>query len=62
MLYIFANMPEVYTTIIVKKPTRELLRKIGHKSQTYDQLINELIKIGNKNNNSVGIRGAITEQ
>jgi hypothetical protein len=55
-------MPEIYTTILVKKPTRELLRKIGHKSQTYDQLINELIKIGNKNNNSVGIRGAITEQ
>ena len=32
------------TTILVESDTRERLRKIGRKNQTYDQLINELIK------------------
>jgi hypothetical protein len=32
------------TTIIVKKRTRELLRQIGKKEQTYNDVINELIK------------------
>ena len=44
-------MSETYTTILVKKPTRELLRHIGHKNQTYDQLINELIKRISEGNN-----------
>jgi hypothetical protein len=33
------------TTILVKNKTRERLREIGKKNQTYDQLINELIKV-----------------
>ena len=32
------------TTILVESETRERLRQIGRKNQTYDQLINELIK------------------
>jgi hypothetical protein len=32
------------TTILVESETRERLREIGRKNQTYDQLINELIK------------------
>ena len=37
------------TTILIESTTRELLRQIGRKNQTYDQLINELInsKSGN---------------
>ena len=31
------------TTILIESTTRELLRQIGRKNQTYDQLINELI-------------------
>jgi hypothetical protein len=32
------------TTILVQSETRKRLREIGRKDQTYDQLINELIK------------------
>jgi hypothetical protein len=32
------------TTILLQGTTRELLRKIGRKDQTYDQIINELIQ------------------
>ena len=32
------------TTILVKRETRERLRQLGRKSQTYDQLISELIE------------------
>lgn len=37
-------MSENHTTIIVKKRTRELLKQIGKKDQTYNDLINELIE------------------
>jgi hypothetical protein len=40
-------MSVMETTILVKKSTRDLLREIGRKNQTYDDLINELIQ--NKN-------------
>jgi hypothetical protein len=33
------------TTILVETETRESLKRIGNKGQTYDQVINELIKI-----------------
>ena len=33
------------TTIILKRKTRNDLRDIGSKGQTYDQLISELIKL-----------------
>lgn len=32
------------TTILVETTTREKLRQIGKKNQTYDELINELIR------------------
>lgn len=32
------------TTIIVKKTTRELLKQLGKKEQSYNDLINELIE------------------
>lgn len=33
----------VKTTILVEKETREKLQKTGHKGQTYDQIIAELL-------------------
>ncbi len=39
------NQNHDMTSIIVKKSTREHLRDIGTKRQTYDDLINELIKL-----------------
>ena len=35
--------PKNLTTIIVDKSTRENLRRIGRKNQTYDELINEVV-------------------
>lgn len=32
------------TTIQVSKETRDLLRKVGHKGETYDQIIRRLIR------------------
>lgn len=32
------------TTILVESTTRERLRQLGRKNQTYDELINELIE------------------
>lgn len=31
------------STIVIRSKTRDLLKRIGRKEQTYDQLINELI-------------------
>jgi hypothetical protein len=33
------------TTILVETNTRESLKRIGNKGQTYDQIVNDLIKI-----------------
>ena len=33
------------TTIIIEHTTRDLLRQLGRKNQTYDQLINELVNL-----------------
>lgn len=33
------------TTIIIENTTRELLKQLGRKNQTYDQLINELVEL-----------------
>ena len=33
------------TTILVETKTRESLKRMGSKGQTYDQIINELIKV-----------------
>lgn len=32
------------STILIRNKTRQLLKQIGRKNQTYDQLINELIE------------------
>ncbi len=40
-------MVEHKTSIIIDTRTRDELRKIGRKNQTYDQLIKELIKFKN---------------
>jgi len=39
-----------HTTIILNKDTRDDLKKIGQKGQTYDDLIQELIKKWNDEN------------
>jgi hypothetical protein len=39
------NMLRNKTSIIVENSTRNELRKIGRKEQTYDQVIRELIEI-----------------
>jgi hypothetical protein len=36
-------------TILIESITRERLKRIGRKDQTYDQIINELIKLRNRN-------------
>ena len=38
------------TTIVVTKETRDNLKKLGQKGQTYDDLIQELIKEWNDEN------------
>ena len=42
------NMFRNKTSIIVENTTRNELRKIGRKEQTYDQVIKELIEIKQK--------------
>lgn len=36
------------TTIQIRSQTRELLKRIGRKDQTYDDLINELVQMNKK--------------
>jgi hypothetical protein len=36
------------TTIQIRNQTRELLKRIGRKDQTYDDLINELMQMNKK--------------
>ena len=38
----------MHTTIRINRETRSILSKIGHKNQTYDQIITELVKSKNK--------------
>jgi hypothetical protein len=37
------------TTIIIEKQTRNRLKKAGRKEQTYDDIINELLRKTNEN-------------
>ena len=46
------------TTILVENTTREKLRQIGRKNQTYDELIAELIKTKISNGDSLDSRFA----
>jgi hypothetical protein len=46
------------TTILVENTTREKLRQIGRKNQTYDELITELIKTKISNGDSLDSRFA----
>lgn len=40
----------VKTTIVIENTTRNLLKHVGRKEQSYDELINELIKNRIKSN------------
>ena len=42
------------STILVRDETRERLKEIGKKGQSYDELINQLLE--NKNTNSINRR------
>ena len=42
--YKFHIVTNMKTTIIIEKETREHLRNVGRKNQTYDDLIRELIR------------------
>jgi DNA-binding MarR family transcriptional regulator len=35
---------ELISTIAISRGTRDMLKELGHKGQTYDQLIQDLIK------------------
>lgn len=39
-------------TILIKNATKRRLKYIGHKDQTYDELINELLDLKNRRENS----------
>ena len=39
-------MQEKRTTIALNTATRERLRRLGHKGETYDDIINRLLSIG----------------
>jgi hypothetical protein len=41
----------MHGTILIKNSTRERLKQLGIKGQTYDQLINQLIDLKGKNSN-----------
>jgi hypothetical protein len=43
----------VKTTIMIEDTTRDLLKHVGRKEQSYDQLINELIKNTVRSNGGV---------
>lgn len=43
------------TTIVVKKETRNALKKIGLKGETYDEIISGLIKL---NKRKLGLSGS----
>jgi hypothetical protein len=36
---------ELQSTIAISRSTRDILKQIGNKSQTYDEIINELIQL-----------------
>ena len=44
MLPSYISYMECASTIAISRNTRDMLKELGHKGQTYDQLINELIK------------------
>jgi len=47
---ISVNTDTDHTTIILNKDTKDDLKKLGQKGQTYDDLIQELIKKWNDEN------------
>lgn len=58
LIYITIRCPHLFlpmSTIFIEKRTREKLRNIGRKEQTYDDVINELIQKNEASNlNSAG--------
>jgi predicted CopG family antitoxin len=49
------------TTIVIKKETRNALKKIGLKGETYDEIILKLIKAGKRRPNLSGNSQLIQE-
>jgi hypothetical protein len=49
------------TTIVVKKETRNALKKIGLKGETYDEIISKLMKSGKRGPNLSGNSQLIQE-
>lgn len=45
MYYALHIAPMSETTILVKQTTRDQLKQLGHKGQSYDDVINELLKL-----------------
>jgi hypothetical protein len=41
-------MSDTITTIQIQVETRELLKKVGHKGESYDSLVRRLIQENNK--------------
>lgn len=41
-------MIEKESTILIRNDTRERLKRVGHKGQTYDELINKLLDLRSK--------------
>jgi hypothetical protein len=41
-------------TILIKNRTKRRLKNVGHKDQTYDELINELLDLKNSYRHSFG--------
>jgi hypothetical protein len=56
-------MSEQRTTILVSVETREALKQISHKGETYDQIIRKLVKfyLENNNRNSEASAAAIVQ-
>lgn len=44
------------STILIRNITRERLKHTGYKGQTYDELINELLDLKNKNKDPLDSR------
>jgi DNA repair protein RadC len=44
------------STILIRNRTRERLKHTGHKGQTYDELINNLLDLKNKNKDALDSR------
>jgi predicted CopG family antitoxin len=49
-------MDEKESSILIKNDTRERLRRIGHKGQSYDEVINQLLDLKSDKSDSSSAR------